>query len=70
MASTEAMAVAKKLGKLGYRIKRNKACYVMLAPYFILFFLFTVLPVAISIAFSFTYFNMLEYPPSMVGITT
>jgi multiple sugar transport system permease protein len=34
----------------------------MCAPYFILFFLFTVLPVLISILLSFTYFNMLEAP--------
>ena len=38
----------------------------MLAPYFILFFLFTVLPVVISIGLSFTYFNMLE-APTFVG---
>ena len=41
MASNEALAVAKKQGKLGYRIKQNKACYIMMAPYFILFFTFT-----------------------------
>jgi len=34
----------------------------MTAPYFILFFFFTVLPVLMSIALSFTYFNMLELP--------
>lgn len=34
----------------------------MCAPYFILFFLFTVLPVLTSIVLSFTYFNMLEAP--------
>ncbi|MBQ4536257.1 MAG: sugar ABC transporter permease [Lachnospiraceae bacterium] len=62
MASNEALAVAKKQGTLMYQIKRNKACYLMLAPYFILFFLFTVLPVLMSIALSFTYFNMLEWP--------
>ncbi|MBQ8325819.1 MAG: sugar ABC transporter permease [Lachnospiraceae bacterium] len=62
MASKDALEVAKKQGKLGYRIKRSKSCYVMMAPYFILFFCFTVLPVLISIAFSFTYFNMLEWP--------
>lgn len=45
MASNEALAVAKKQGTLRYQIKKNKACYIMLAPYFILFFLFTVLPV-------------------------
>lgn len=62
MASKELMAIAKKQGSLGYRIKQNRACYVMLAPYFILFFLFTILPVLISIGLSFTYFNMLEWP--------
>jgi multiple sugar transport system permease protein len=34
----------------------------MMAPYFILFFLFTVLPVLMSIVLSFTDFNMLEMP--------
>jgi multiple sugar transport system permease protein len=34
----------------------------MLAPFFVLFFFFTVLPVIISVGFSFTYFNMLEMP--------
>ncbi len=51
-----------KTHSLAYRIKRNRVCYYMLAPYFILFFFFTVLPVIISIALSFTYFNMLEFP--------
>jgi len=62
MASNEAAAVAKTQGKLWYQMKRNKSCYIMLAPYFILFFLFTVLPVLASMALSFTYFNMLEWP--------
>lgn len=43
-------------------MRRNRAFYLMLAPYFILFFLFTVLPVLMSMALSFTYFNMLEMP--------
>jgi multiple sugar transport system permease protein len=38
----------------------------MMAPYFILFFFFTVAPVVISIGLSFTYFNMLE-APTFVG---
>lgn len=50
------------------RIKKSIPSYVMIAPYFILFFLFTVLPVLTSIVFSFTYFNMLELP-SFVGWT-
>lgn len=49
-----------------YKIKKNRSSYIMLAPYFILFFLFTVLPVVISIGLSFTHFNMLE-PPTFVG---
>lgn len=61
-ALQEASAVAEKQKKLSYRIRRNKTSYLMLAPYFILFFLFTVLPVIISIGLSFTYFNMLEMP--------
>ena len=60
--SQEALDIAKKQATLGYRIKRNKASYLMLAPYFILFCLFTVLPVIMSVAFSFTYYNMLEMP--------
>ncbi len=47
---------------LGHRIVRSKASYVMLAPYFILFFFFTILPVVISMVLSFTHFNMLEMP--------
>ena len=60
--SQEALDIAAKQKKLGYRIKRSRVSYMMLAPYFILFFLFTVLPVVISIVLSFTYFDMLEMP--------
>jgi multiple sugar transport system permease protein len=49
-------------GNLMYRIRKYKASYVMIAPYFILFFLFTILPVVSSMVLSFTYFNMLELP--------
>lgn len=61
-----ALEIAKKQGKLWYRMKKSKASYIMLAPYFILFFFFTVLPVVMAIGFSFTYYNMLEMP-SFVG---
>ena len=47
-------------------MKRNKVAYIMCAPFFLLFFVFTVLPVVLSIFFSFTEFNMLE-PPRWVG---
>ncbi len=62
MASQDAIKTAKKQATLGYRIKHSKTSYLMLAPYFILFFFFTVLPVIISVGLSFTYFNMLEMP--------
>lgn len=43
-------------------IKKNKMAYIMMAPFFTLFFLFTVLPVISSMGLSFTTFNMLELP--------
>lgn len=61
-SSAEMLDVNIKQTKLGYQIKRNREIYLMMAPYFVLFFLFTVLPVVVSILLSFTYFNMLEFP--------
>ena len=43
-------------------MKKNKVAYVMIAPFMLLFFIFTVWPVILSIALSFTDFNMLEMP--------
>ena len=43
-------------------MKNNKTAYFMLAPFFLLFLIFTVLPVVLSIFLSFTDFNMLEMP--------
>ncbi|MCC8136737.1 MAG: sugar ABC transporter permease [Clostridiales bacterium] len=62
VAPASAAEIAAKQKTLRYQIKKNKTCYAMLAPFFILFFLFTVLPVLMSVFFSFTYFNMLEMP--------
>ena len=53
--SQETLDLIKKQGTLGYQIKKSKSSYLMLAPYFIMFFFFTVLPVVMSVAFSFTY---------------
>ena len=64
--SQEALDIAKKQGSLRYQMKKNRASYAMMAPYFILFFFFTVLPVLMSIVLSFTDFNMLE-APNFVG---
>ena len=43
-------------------VKRNKVAYLMVAPYMIIFTLFTLIPVALSMILSFTDFNMLEMP--------
>ena len=44
------------------QVKQHKVAYLMIAPFFILFFIFTVVPVLLSIILSFTTFNMLEWP--------
>ena len=40
----------------------HKIGYFMIAPFFLLFTVFTVLPVILSLFFSLTVFNMLEFP--------
>ncbi len=46
-------------------IARNKTAYFMIAPFMILFTIFTVFPVALSMFLSFTEFNLLE-PPTFI----
>ncbi|WP_374987750.1 carbohydrate ABC transporter permease [Paenibacillus sp. R14(2021)] len=43
-------------------IKARKHSYILMSPYMLLFAVFTVLPVIMSVIISFTYFNMLEFP--------
>lgn len=43
-------------------IWKNRVKYLFILPFFVLFFVFTVCPVLISIFFSFTNFNLLEMP--------
>jgi len=64
---TEAKRPAKRseMSKLQWtwkEMKKNKTAYFMLAPFFILFIIFTVLPVVLSIILSLTDFNMLQMP--------
>ena len=61
-SNQEIIANVRKNNTLRKRMARSKASYLMCGPYFLLFFLFTVLPVLTSIVLSFTYFNMLEAP--------
>lgn len=43
-------------------IKKNKTLYLMMAPFLTIFFLFTILPVIISLFLSFTNYDMLNAP--------
>ena len=49
-------------------MRRNWIAYVMVLPYYFIFLLFTVVPVVLSVFFSFTSFNMLE-PPIWLGMS-
>lgn len=49
------------------KAKQRKMCYLFLLPYALIFFTFTVLPVATSIYYSFTYYNILE-PARFIGL--
>jgi len=43
-------------------MRKYKVAYLMIAPFFILFLIFTVTPVLLSLILSFTTFNLLEWP--------
>ena len=43
-----------------YKAKRSKTCYLFLLPYAVIFTLFYIVPVDMSICLSFTYYNVLE----------
>lgn len=68
MAAKKSLRVRAQTGEPSARrapriqVKQTTWSYLMIAPYFILFALFTVLPVLASIVLSFTDFNMLEWP--------
>jgi len=56
------MEMKEKLFWLRKDIVDNKISYAFVAPYYILFLLFTIMPVVISIVLGFTYYNILEAP--------
>ncbi len=47
---------------LKMEIKKHKHLYILMAPYALLFFTFTVIPVFMSLGISFSYYNLLETP--------
>jgi len=48
-------------------IVKSKVCYIFLAPYAIVFALFYIAPLVISVFYSFTYYNVFE-PPRFIGL--
>lgn len=69
-AETTSQAVSnlihpKKKSKMSHvwtELKKNKHYYLLMSPYMLIFFTFTVIPVVFSLILSFFYFNMLEFP--------
>ena len=47
---------------LARRIKKNSVYYVMIAPFFLIFFLFIFIPVISAVVLSFTSFDMVQLP--------
>ena len=69
--TAEAKAVARKDLTYGQwvrkEMKRNWVAYLMIAPYVLIFTLFTIVPVVLSVVISFTDFNMLQMPNIVWG---
>lgn len=59
---------AEERRRLWRSIKQNKECYLMLAPFMLVFLLFTVIPVVMSLPMSFTDFDMVQFP-QFVGLS-
>ena len=51
-----------KMHRTWEEMKENKQSYAFIAPFGVIFFVFTVFPVILSVVLSFTYFNMIEWP--------
>ena len=50
------------------QVKQNKECYFMLIPFMALFFVFTIVPVCLSLPMGFTDFNMVQFP-KFIGLS-
>lgn len=44
------------------QIRQNKECYLMLAPFMLIFLIFTIVPVVMSLPMGFTDFDMVQLP--------
>lgn len=50
------------------KIKQNKECYFMLLPFMLIFFIFTIVPVVMSLPMGFTDFDMVQMP-KFIGLS-
>lgn len=66
--AAERLRKQSKLSLLWQEMKRHRVSYLFLAPFLILFTLFTIVPVITSVVLSFTYYNILE-PPRFIGLS-
>ncbi|HOH18024.1 MAG TPA: sugar ABC transporter permease, partial [Bacilli bacterium] len=57
----------KKRQEFWKQVKKSRVSYSMVAPFLIIFFTFTVLPVLMSFFLSFTSFDMLQ-APKFIGL--
>ena len=51
------------------RIRQNREAYLMLLPFMLLFTVFTVIPVVMSLPVGLTDFDMASFPPKWVGLS-
>lgn len=54
--------IREKFAEIGRELRNSKSSYLLIAPFMIIFIVFTVVPVILSIILSFTYYNVLEFP--------
>ncbi|NLM39408.1 MAG: sugar ABC transporter permease [Firmicutes bacterium] len=54
------------LSQLWSEMKANRTSYLFIAPFMVIFAIFVIVPILVSIGLSFTYFNMVQ-PPRWVG---
>ena len=58
----------KKSQHVWNQIRQNKECYFMLLPFMLIFLVFTIVPVVMSLPVGFTDFNMVQMP-EFVGLS-
>lgn len=57
-----------RIAQLWRRMVRHRFSYLLLAPFLLLFTVFTIIPVVTSVGLSFTYYNILE-APRLIGFS-